>query len=310
MIHAYAIDPEMLVEWSKNPLAGRFICDSFGLGKPRILAELPKLKNWRKKFRQLTANLGDLEQQRLTALFETLTENMAHRNSSEFDNTSPWIDNAEREHLREPFKAILSTINPRKNDCVLTHNSFGEWPDELWKASRGIIIPRNAKMMAEAIAPMLQNSQRILFIDPYFRANRPSHQEPLFHFLKKSIEYRDCFTNFCVEVHVSADYQNAQQPEFFRKECEGKLTKTIPSDLPIIIKRWKQRVGGEKLHNRYILTNIGGVTLGVGLDNGNEGETDDLALLDREPYCHRWKQYASKNPAFDLELEFEIKYPN
>jgi hypothetical protein len=32
--------------------------------------------------------------------------------------------------------------------------------------------------------------------------------------------------------------------------------------------RWRQKAGGDKLHNRYVLTDIGGVSLGVGLDEG------------------------------------------
>ena len=67
-----------------------------------------------------------------------------------------------------------------------------------------------------------------------------------------------------------------------------------------MIRRLRERSGQEKLHNRYILTELGGVSLGVGLDEGQDGATDDLVLLDRGVYYERWKQYASDPPAFDL----------
>ena len=40
------------------------------------------------------------------------------------------------------------------------------------------------------------------------------------------------------------------------------------------VRRLKQKQDGEKLHNRYILTDLGGVTFGTGLDEGKKGETD------------------------------------
>jgi hypothetical protein len=65
------------------------------------------------------------------------------------------------------------------------------------------------------------------------------------------------------------------------------------------IVRLEQRPQGEQLHNRYILTDVGGVLFGAGLDEGDDGITDDVHLLDRAQYEQRWQQYASDSPAFD-----------
>ena len=63
-----------------------------------------------------------------------------------------------------------------------------------------------------------------------------------------------------------------------------------------------QRSGGEKLHNRYLLTEIGGVSLGLGLQETLErdhGETDDICRLSSTQHEMRWGQYVSAR-AFDL----------
>ena len=65
------------------------------------------------------------------------------------------------------------------------------------------------------------------------------------------------------------------------------------------IYRWRQRDGGEKLHNRYVLTELGGVQFHVGLDEGNPGETDEVDLLEEKVYAIRRSQYDPKAPAFD-----------
>ena len=88
---------------------------------------------------------------------------------------------------------------------------------------------------------------------------------------------------------------------YFVSQCR----KVIPREVRIRIVCWSERAGGEKLHNRYILTDIGGVQFGIGLDDsdGFPGQTDDLYLLDREQFAMRWAQYTQPNPAFKLEWE-------
>ena len=87
--------------------------------------------------------------------------------------------------------------------------------------------------------------------------------------------------------------------DFFRQQCERRLPGIVPRGLRVDLVRLRQRDGGERLHNRYILTELGGVTFGVGLDQGDSADTDDIQLLDRAQYEARWRQYASDTPAFD-----------
>ena len=70
--------------------------------------------------------------------------------------------------------------------------------------------------------------------------------------------------------------------------------------------RWKQirindsasseagdELAGERLHPRYILTNIGGIRYEGGLDPGGPHETTDVSLLTEELWLKRWEQYRS-----------------
>jgi hypothetical protein len=64
---------------------------------------------------------------------------------------------------------------------------------------------------------------------------------------------------------------------------------------------WKQRSDGEKLHNRYLLTNLYGVLFGTGSDesdNRDSEESDDIVLLEEGQYFMRYKQYTGTPPAF------------
>jgi len=48
------------------------------------------------------------------------------------------------------------------------------------------------------------------------------------------------------------------------------------------------------------LTDIGGVSFGIGLDDGDDGETDEVTLLEDKKYKFRWVQYMGPELAFDL----------
>ena len=87
-----------------------------------------------------------------------------------------------------------------------------------------------------------------------------------------------------IEVHTSAEFTETE--EFFRGECKRRLRRCVPEGIQVLVRRLRQKQDGEKLHNRYILTDLGGVAFGIGLDdgNGNEGETL-RAFLDRH-YRH------------------------
>jgi hypothetical protein len=67
-----------------------------------------------------------------------------------------------------------------------------------------------------------------------------------------------------------------------------------------------QRDGGQKLHNRYVFTEKGGISFGIGLDASDEVETDDVRLLDDALYAKRWKDYVGPECAFDLACEVTI----
>ena len=102
-----------------------------------------------------------------------------------------------------------------------------------------------------------------------------------------------------IEIHTKVK----SSEDFFREQCHTKLTRLIPNGMRVSFVRWSEKDGGQPLHNRYILTELGGVSFQHGLDDGKKGDTDDVALLDRESYELRWAQYAGDAPAFDLAEE-------
>lgn len=57
------------------------------------------------------------------------------------------------------------------------------------------------------------------------------------------------------------------------------------------------------MHNRYVLTDIGGVQFSTGLDEGEEGTNDDVIRLSAESYEKRYQDYAGPGFSFDPDGE-------
>lgn len=297
MIFEYAIEPELVATWG-NIDKSRYFRDHIGLGKNRLLSEFPKLIKWRSRVLKAAEPLKNTsDHDRILELINIFTERMISRDNYSFDGTIPWLENAEKEYENKKFEAILSRENPRGHTFVLTDGDLIN-SDE-WNKLRGDSIPRNASEMAALISSMLANCREAIFIDPHFDPREERYRRPLGEFLKILIEKRIIRCSPRVEVHASDSYK---KPAFslFRDHCLKNLPPIIPSDLTLVIKRWRQRSGDEKLHNRYILTDIGGVVFNCGLDEGEDGETDDVTLLEKKQYLHRWRQYASDTPAFEI----------
>jgi hypothetical protein len=134
-----------------------------------------------------------------------------------------------------------------------------------------------------------------VFIDPYFGPDNPRHRRPLQAFLRALIQNRKTPIR-SIEYITSTKILDFG---YFKSECE-KLSDIIPRNIAVTVIRLRQKMDGEKLHNRYILTDIGGVKFNTGLDDGKSGETDDVDLLDRIQLNLRWQQYCCNPRAFDI----------
>ena len=295
MIHEYALEPELVATWG-NRQDFRYFVEKFGLGQPRIVSRYPK--RWKRLVWQAFQSSDDLERARMVELLQRLGERMVHRTGYSWDQGRAWSENARAEHKRVPFHAILARENPDGHPRVLVAAELND-AIPLWAVPRAVAIARQAADLAAAVAAMLRIARTVVFVDPYFGPDKGRYRRTLEAFLRAMTEGRAVEGPGRVEVHTSADENRNGTREFFAAECQRRLPGCVPTGARLRIVRLRQRPGGERLHNRYILTDIGGVLFGVGLDDGDEGDTDDVQLLDRAQYEERWRHYASDAPAFD-----------
>ena len=309
MLYEYAIEPELVATWSDRKV-GRYFADKFGLGSPRIVSRYPKRwkklvwSAWEQLEEQLPTGKTEIDHARMTELIEQLSEAMVKRTNTIAPTGRSWLNDTTEEHRRVPFHAILARRNPVGHPATLAADDLDE-RTPLWTTPRGLTIPRKAAAVADAVGNMLRIATDVAFVDPYFA---PHHQR-----FRNVLEacLRVCFTMRAggpPRIRIFSSDKNGAAQSFFDGECRKRLPGVIPADQKITIRRLKERPGGDRLHNRYILTELGGVSFGVGLDEAEaaDGATDDLHLLDRDQYEKRWRQYSDESLAFVSENPISI----
>jgi hypothetical protein len=168
-----------------------------------------------------------------------------------------------------------------------------------------------------SVQALLRHARHIHLVDPYFDAAVGGDwREPLRLLIQQAQQERESDESICFVVHLSIDREFngsgvIQSPsnekakgqtilDDLRGALGGVLTK--PSSLKARI--WSQRGGyrgTERLHNRYILTEAGGVMFGVGLDAGRG--SDMVALLSRPQWERCREVYHENDCTFRLVAE-------
>jgi hypothetical protein len=291
VIHAFALEPDLVATWGRREQF-RFIHDKFGLGAPRVLLELPVFTKWKRAVCDAAAALAlsEHDMKRIEELFRIFGEHR-HQRADTVESVVAWLENAESEHARRPFAGIVAIQNPRNHAAVLV-------PDQLdansarWTCPIGASPARTPQALARSLSAMLTNCRKLHLIDPHFGPENARHRKVLEALM--GVLGDQGLTLDIVRIHCSAKSTLA----FFEDEA-AKMAARLPRGVSVEFVRWREKTGGERLHNRYVLTDIGGVSLGVGLDAGGPGQTDDLLLLPRAQYELRWAQYVMANGAFE-----------
>ena len=300
MIREFALEPRLVGTWNEDQ--ARYYRSQFSMDGGRVVSRWPD--QWRNEvlnaFNESEYSGSTRRRKQLNLFLRKLKGRTIGRPGGEPnpDKAAGWLVGALREHERCPFGAILARSNPGGHSDVLLHDDIDEHP--LWEVHRGLLVDRRAGAMADAVASTLRLSKRIVLVDPYFRPKRRENQEVLKSFCERMFRNRPgppperltILTEFSVDRGRSAYFDDA---------CRTELPSRVPEGLRVVVRRLQRREGRDQMHNRYVLTELCGIQFGTGLDTGSAGTTDDITLLAKDQYAHRWKQYAQDPPSdFDI----------
>jgi len=300
MIYEFALDPALVATWHDR-LEYLYFEEKFGVQSRRITSTYPK--DWKKlvwaAFENGGAPAGDMAKKRLEVVLSDVLSGTIKR-ASTFPEVPNWLERAETENFKRPFRAIVSKSNPRSNISVIDSEMLLEYGHDLWNIPDLETVQRTPAEIAEAVKSTIQFCKKAIFIEPYFSPTDRTLRDTLRYLFdvlwNVRIPGNDPVVQFQVKIDINANEAEAGR---FISGCETFLRQTVPNGKRIELLIKKNKYGQQRFHNRYILTESVGIGLPCGLSHADQSrsETDDLYILSRAQYQERWMQYVNGTPS-------------
>ncbi len=289
MIYEYAISPALFNSEDRVAL----LVTSLGMEHGRLVSDYPKGK-WEQLVRQVIKNssLGDAQRKTWTECLISLRRQgvVISRMSPTWDSEKTWVDNAVDEHQRSVFRAI---VDEKPHHACREVVSIGVplATSALWEVKGSQHVARQASVMVNQMKGLLDISRSIVLIDRNFLID--GRFTNVLSRLAAYVESEKMGPRVTQIKYVVSD-QNYQSAELERR-CKETLPALLPSGVSVKF-FVKQK---SKLHDRFVLTELGGLYFGQGLD---EGQGD--VLVNRLGYVAWAKEWGEWNK--DIYHSFEI----
>jgi hypothetical protein len=311
MFFEYAIEPNVLMRWASNERDYYEFLREYGLGTPRIISTFPK-KNAR-RMRSYLLSLGPTDSSksetwRYTDMVTAIVDCLVQRDIRE-QNISEWNKLAKLEHARVPFNAVISESIDEK-PYFLSPSAIYE-PTSIWNHAKQVSFLRTSDNLIGIIFNLFQlSSKQIVIIDPYGWTKKS------IEIIQKLLELDSQKTpnkqiqNLTVFYKEKIDYKNAWNASPSAQEVMNLITADLPikcESISINIYELKENDGSDTFHNRCILSELGGISLGHGIGvSEDESHSDDATVLEKPIYLKKWAQFIMNN---DFSVITSASYP-
>jgi hypothetical protein len=312
VIYEFALEPELVATWHDRRAAYPVLCQ-MDRGQKRVPCAFPS-RDWRKlvmaAFSAATSGEDTAPVQEARKRLDVLLHHMNEvgtRREGKLEAGETWPDAAIREHAEFPFGGILVRSSESSHPHVVAFDRLGEDEFSAWSPPAPP-VPRQSRELAAALEPLLRCAAELRFVDPYFDAGVPEFFEPMRAYLIAAQRRRNA-ARLQLQIHFAVRPDEVRtltsalnRPMNETTVAERKLSQCEACFLPLLqpgvqlrIFARKAETGSVRLHNRYVLAEIGGIALQYGLDASKAGsrQTDDLTVLSRQQLAARWAEFSA-----------------
>ncbi len=287
MLHECVINPSLLLDFAKNRRDYSDFIRKFTLGSSFIYCDFPQIKKMKRKIFELQdPNANDLEKTRLIELINSIGEFHKAKRLSIYNKELNWSENILCENEKHNFGHIISADNLDIPN-YLDFNGFLEINYPLQKRIRKTI-----EDIDSSTSSLLRLSAEVILVDPYFKGS--SRWLNVLKAIVASVFNYNSNSAINIVIIFDGSKQNATTAEHIKYNIQ-RVNINIPEgkELNIIIRSLSEKAGGPSLHNRYLLTELGGFCFPYGLDESDA--TDDIFILNKENHNINWLQYTDLN---------------
>jgi hypothetical protein len=231
---------------------------------------------------------------RLVAAVERLSRKALHQRNYVPDvGEKPWIYHAIAAHEDRPFKAILTNCYSGNEKFIIScEKDFIN--DSKWTIPLDLEVRRNDKEMILSIKPMLDCAREVVLIDRNFHPKK--YRWRMFLTKLAKFLYDRTFSPSIrkIDFHIG----DAISVNELQRLSEKYIKPIAPAGIKLNFYIWDRG----KLHDRYVLTDIGGVRFGIGLDiwDGSGPKEVEISRVSEETRRRWWALCKNKTVTFTI----------
>jgi hypothetical protein len=284
MIKKIALEPDVLAASFRDFI---YFIEKFGVAQGRVISRFPK--DWKRMVYEAaqtrlrgTAELGRIEI-RLRGISDDVL--IASRRPGG-DGAQLWLDRAITEHSRQPFSAIIARNNSTAHAEVLVAAELDD-SNALFQASGQRHINRTAAEIVGCVQLLLGVAKTVKLIDPHFDPSRQRWRRML------GLVLNSLGSNGQAGVTLEIHRADNALPANLRHYFDSTIPAMLPAGITVQIFLHPETA----MHNRFILTNVGGASYHTGLDDnedGNSTPTDLVTLLAPDTFATEWATYSGQ----------------
>lgn len=280
MIREYAVEPDVPAQSYRDC---SYFLEKFGVEYGRLISRFPG--NWKRLVYEAAKRRHDgmVELSRIEEYLARLKPTVLFASGRPGgDANQPWISRAITENARMPFAGIIATTMPADSQEIWLASELDE-SNVAFRALGQKHIGRTSDEIVACVRPLLKCAKLIKLIDPYFKASEPRYGRALAKLLC------ELGPGTIVEIHRANDALPGNVRNWFDRAIPPLLSNGICLKIFLHV--------SSTMHNRFILTDMGGASFHTGLDD-NEGDRRDstredlVTLLSAAVYAAEWDRYA------------------
>lgn len=284
MIKEFALEPDAITSSYREFC---YFTEKFGVCHGRMISEFPK--KWRKMVCEsaLRTHSGKVEFNKIVEKLNSLKGEVVFESARPGgDGNKAWIIRALEEHARNPFAAIIAQANSAAHADILVAADLDD-TDARFQATGQRHITRTAAEIVDCVRLLLGAARTVKLIDPHFDPTKPRWQRMLRLILTALGSNGQ--SGVTLEIHRS----DKASPDFLKNCFDSCIPKIIPTGITVQIFLHLETA----MHNRFILTNLGGASYNTGLDDNEEGNStpqDLVTLLTPSTFATEWATYSGQ----------------
>ena len=292
MLHEYAVEPHAIgSDWHTF----RYLIEKFGFDRGRLISRFPK--RWFREVYSASSGFTDMQRKYMEEMLAQAKKYKVVHSGRPYDpGLGGWLDNALAQQGVDPFHAIIAEVKPVGQGVVLEAAKIDE-REPLLAAPHTWEVARVGAVLANAIGPMLKSARTVLLVDPYFDIREPRYQETLQACLE-IVQSSNAGGARC-EIHYR-DHDTRPPPEMVEREARRWLAGIIPDGMSITLFAWTEKARGEDFHARYLLTDVGGISVEAGFSAEGDHQKVLLGLLALDLVQAKTASFERGSTVYDL----------